>query len=100
MSSALSFHAALEGVAPWEVSSEKLILEPNRVLKTAALDNGAGYWDMYEVMGGRNSMPQWVAADPPLAAPDYVHFTRAGARKIAELFYDALIKDYEEYTAR
>lgn len=70
------------------------------VLKTAALDQGAGYWDMYEVMGGRNSMPQWVAADPPLAAPDYVHFTRAGARKIAELFYDALIKDYEEYTAK
>lgn len=68
------------------------------VLRTAALDNGCGYWDMYEVMGGRNSMPQWVAADPPLAAPDYVHFTRQGARKIAELFFDALMKDYEEYS--
>jgi len=70
------------------------------VLRTVALDNGIGYWDMYEVMGGRNSMPSWVAADPPLAAPDYVHFTRLGAQKIAELFYDALMKDYEEWKAR
>ncbi|MEQ9231631.1 MAG: GDSL-type esterase/lipase family protein, partial [Cyclobacteriaceae bacterium] len=66
-------------------------------LRTAALDHGCGYWDMYEVMGGRNSMPSWVSADPPLAAPDYVHFTRDGARKIAGLFFDALMKDYEEY---
>lgn len=70
------------------------------VLRTSALDNGCGYWDMFEVMGGKNSMPFWVAADPPLAASDYVHFTRRGARKIAELFYDALIKDYEEYASQ
>jgi lysophospholipase L1-like esterase len=67
------------------------------VLRTTALDNGIGYWDMYEVMGGRNSMPSWVSADPPLAAPDYVHFTRQGAQKVAQLFYDALMKDYEEW---
>lgn len=69
------------------------------VLRKAALDNGIGYWDLYEVMGGRNSMPSWVAADPPLAAPDYVHFTRQGARKTAELFYEALMKDYEDWKA-
>lgn len=74
-----------------------LLPDVRDALRTAALDHGCGYWDMYEVMGGRNSMPSWVSAEPPLAAPDYVHFTRQGARKIAELFYDALIKDYEEY---
>ena len=42
-------------------------------------------------------MPSWVNADPPLAAPDYVHFSRQGARKLAELFYDALMKDYEDW---
>ncbi len=68
-------------------------------LKKAAFDHGAGYWDMYEVMGGRNSMPGWVSAEPALAAPDYVHFTRQGSIRIAELFYDALMKDYEEYVA-
>lgn len=67
------------------------------VLRTAALDNGCGFWDMYEVMGGKNAMSSWVTAEPPLAAPDYVHFTRRGARKIAELFYEALMKDYENW---
>ena len=70
------------------------------VLKKTALENDAGYWDIYEVMGGMNSMPQWVDADPPLAAPDYVHFTRNGSNKIAELFYNALIEDYKEYVAK
>lgn len=67
------------------------------VLRTAALDNGCGFWDMYEVMGGKNSMPFWVAADPALAAPDYVHFTRRGARKMAELFHEALMRDYKNW---
>jgi len=67
------------------------------VLKKAAFETGCGYWDLYEVMGGRNSMKAWVEADPPLAAKDYVHFTQRGARKAGELFYDALMKDYEDW---
>ena len=66
-------------------------------LKQAAFDAGAGFWDIYEVMGGRNSMPQWVEAEPALAASDYTHFTRKGANKIAGLFVDALLKDYAVY---
>lgn len=62
-------------------------------LKSAALDLGCGYWDLYEVMGGRNSMEAWVAADPPLAGPDYVHFTPKGANKVAELFMKALMDE-------
>ena len=68
-------------------------------LRTAALDHGCGYWDMFEVMGGKNSMPLWVTAEPALAASDYVHFTRAGTKRIAGLFFDALMKDYEEYVS-
>lgn len=66
-------------------------------LKKAAFDNGAAFWDIFEVMGGRNSMPSWVDADPPLAGTDYVHFTPRGARRIAELFYKALYKDYTAF---
>jgi lysophospholipase L1-like esterase len=64
-------------------------------LKKAAFDAGGAYWDMYEVMGGHNSMPTWV--NEGLAGKDYIHFTAAGAKKIAELFYEALINDYNEY---
>lgn len=66
-------------------------------LKEAAFSQNIAYWDVYEVMGGRNSMASWVAANPPLAGKDYIHFTPKGARKIAELFYNALNSDLEVY---
>jgi hypothetical protein len=66
-------------------------------MKTNALAQGAAFWDMYEAMGGRNSMVSWVQADPPLAADDYTHFSPIGARKVGELFYTALINEYAAY---
>jgi hypothetical protein len=65
------------------------------VLKEAAFKAGGAYWDMYEAMGGHNSMPSWVAANPPLAAPDYTHFSPRGARLVGEMFYNALIWEYQ-----
>jgi hypothetical protein len=46
-------------------------LEPMvEAMKDAALYNGAAFWNMYEVMGGHNSMIEWVKHSPALAAPD------------------------------
>lgn len=66
-------------------------------LKSASFSAGCAYWDMFEAMGGRNSMPSWVYAEPPLATSDFVHFNQRGARVIAEMFYNALIYEYEAY---
>jgi len=66
-------------------------------LKNAAFKAGCAYWDMYEAMGGKNSMPSWVFADPSLASSDFVHFNHKGARLIAEMFYNALLYDYNQY---
>lgn len=66
-------------------------------LKEAALTTDCVFWDMYEVMGGKNSMPNWVNAEPALAASDYTHFTPEGAKKMAEEFYKKLVEMYEEY---
>jgi lysophospholipase L1-like esterase len=71
--------------------------EVRDALKAAAFKEGAAFWDIYEVMGGKNSMQSWVAADPPLAGPDYIHFTPRGARRVAELFYSALKDDYKAF---
>ena len=73
------------------------LVEVRDALKRAAHAHGAAYWDLFEVMGGRNSMPGWVQADPPLASPDYVHFTPNGARKVAGLFHNALMEDFEKF---
>ncbi|MDR2844293.1 MAG: hypothetical protein LBV57_06570 [Candidatus Symbiothrix sp.] len=66
-------------------------------LKAAALENDAAFWNMYEVMGGHNSMIDWVKSAPKLAAPDYIHFTNKGAERIAHLFYESLMVYYNYY---
>ncbi|GAB4382925.1 MAG: hypothetical protein Kow0075_14950 [Salibacteraceae bacterium] len=66
-------------------------------LREQVTANGAAFWDMYSAMGGRNSIVQWVEADPPLAVADYTHFTHRGARVIAEWFYIALMDAYQDY---
>ena len=71
--------------------------EVRDAMKTNTLAQGAVFWDMYEAMGGRNSMVSWVTADPPLAATDYTHFSPQGAKKVGELFYTALINDFAAY---
>lgn len=65
--------------------------------KDATFRAGGAYWDMYEAMGGHNSMPGWVNQNPPLAGKDYIHFTTRGAQKVAEWFYQALLNDYQVY---
>lgn len=68
--------------------------------KNAAFKAGCAFWDMYEAMGGKNSMPAWVNANPPLAKTDFTHFTWKGSVVVSKMFYDAFINDYYEYINR
>jgi len=61
-------------------------------MRKAAKDVGACYWDLYNAMGGYNSMPSWV--DQGLAGHDYIHFTPKGASIASQLFFDALAAEY------
>jgi lysophospholipase L1-like esterase len=61
-------------------------------LKASALAEHALFFDVYEAMGGRNSMGAWVAAEPALAAADHVHFTRRGSRLLAERLWALLFE--------
>ncbi len=76
-------------------------LEPVRdALKKATMDAGFAFWDLYEAMGGHNSMPSFVNTDPPLANTDYVHFSSLGINLVGEMFYNALMLEYKEYQSR
>lgn len=66
-------------------------------LKSAAFKSDCAFWDMYTAMGGKNSMPSWVFAQPSLASSDFVHFNERGARVLAEMFYNAFMHDYNAY---
>ncbi len=65
-------------------------------LRDATVKAGCSFWDMYSAMGGYNSMPSWVRADPPLAGADYTHFTPRGAKLIANMFYNSLMVEFVE----
>ena len=69
-------------------------------LKTTALKNDAAYWDLYRMMGGENSMGQWVKHHPPYAGPDYIHFTADGARKVGEALSKSILTYYDFYQLR
>jgi len=55
----------------------------------------AGVWDMFEVMGGLNSIVLWQRNG--LAQSDKIHFTREGYLLLADLFFTAIMQDYEAY---
>lgn len=80
----------------------KYVTHPNLegvrdAVKNAAIESGCAFWDMYEAMGGRNSMPSWVFAEPTLAVSDFVHFNTRGARIIAEMLYNSIMYEYKEW---
>lgn len=69
----------------------------NEAMKTMALQNGVAFWNLYEAMGGKNSMIEWANHSPALAASDYVHFTVQGCERIASLFCETLMVYYDYY---
>jgi len=55
----------------------------------------AGVWDMFSVMGGLNSIVLWERKR--LAQRDKIHFTREGYLTMGDLFFNALLKGFEEH---
>jgi len=66
------------------------------VQRRVSAELGCGFFDLVAFMGGEMSMLRWVAAEPPLGTPDYVHFTRAGYEHLSEVLYEALMARYRQ----
>ncbi|GAB4133006.1 MAG: SGNH/GDSL hydrolase family protein [Raineya sp.] len=63
--------------------------------KRVAARTNCAFWDLYEAMGGRNSMPIWVAED--LAAKDFIHFKPKGADLVGNMLAEALLLEYNKF---
>ncbi len=91
------------GVADMSIrKDDRFVSYPNLekvrdALKQATFEANGVYWDLYEAMGGKNSMPGWVFAKPPLASKDFVHFNLEGSKIVAQMFYNSLIYEYNLY---
>jgi hypothetical protein len=67
---------------PMLLSTQKKIVEKSKV----------AFWNLWEAMGGNNSMNEWVNSAPPLALKDFSHFTPVGGERVAELFLKSLLE--------
>ncbi|MFZ4522062.1 MAG: GDSL-type esterase/lipase family protein [Bacteroidales bacterium] len=65
--------------------------------KRVAEKEHIAFFNLYEAMGGANSMKKWVEGEPKMGGDDYTHPNGAGAAKIASLVYDFLMKGYDLY---
>jgi hypothetical protein len=65
--------------------------------KNAALKAGCAFWDLFEVMGGANSVTTWT--NKGLASHDG-HFTTKGQKIIGKELFNALMVEYNQYQFR
>ncbi|MEO1053719.1 MAG: GDSL-type esterase/lipase family protein [Bacteroidota bacterium] len=57
--------------------------------------HGGAVWDLFEIMGGLNSVKVWE--DFKLAKADKIHFTRTGYEVQADLLFKAIKEGYGRY---
>jgi len=67
-----------------------------RIQRELSKKHRCAFWDATAVTGGPLSIINWAHNEPQMARQDYVHFTTRGYRRLAELFYQALIQTYEK----
>jgi len=65
-----------------------------------AFDNKLLFWNLFEAMGGENSMAEFANSKPALANKDYTHLNFAGGRKVGLSFARSFIYEVEKYQKR
>jgi len=58
---------------------------------------GIDFWNLFEAMGGENSMPLFVNSNPSKANKDYTHLTFAGGEYLGNLLYETFMYEQEAY---
>ncbi len=71
------------------------ILKVQKAMKSLAKKYQSAYWDLYEIMGGRNSINLWERNG--LAKKDKIHFTAEGYVLEADLLFEAIKLSYGNY---
>lgn len=97
--------AALVVIGPSDMSEQRgtafttypYLAAVRDAMRDEAVARGALFWDLFAVMGGENSMHAWTTTQPPLAGPDHIHFTPAGARKVGKLLMQSLDAEWHAW---
>ncbi|MEX2231733.1 MAG: hypothetical protein WD824_06220 [Cyclobacteriaceae bacterium] len=62
-----------------------------------AQETNIAFWDMFQAMGGENSMVRFVTSKPALAAKDYTHLNFNGGKKLAGSLVKSLLYSHERH---
>jgi lysophospholipase L1-like esterase len=71
----------------------KNVFYVRKQMKLLAAKYNAGFWDMFQVMGGLGSIYSWQQA--ALAKKDKIHLTTEGYKLMGDLLFSAILKKYE-----
>ena len=71
--------------------TDPLIIKLVQTQKRIAEKTNIAFWNLFEAMGGENSMADWVNANPPLAYTDYIHFNSFGTKEEAEMLFKTIM---------
>ena len=75
--------------------SDPAVISMLEVQKRIAEETNIAFWNLFESMGGEDSMYRWVHNSPAYAYKDYAHFSDIGGARIAELLYGSIMKGYK-----
>lgn len=77
-----------------EMKTDLAVIPLANAQKKYAEENQAGFINLFQLMGGEGSMVKWVENEPALATKDYTHFNARGSKKVAQLIYEELMREY------
>lgn len=69
------------------VKAQRQVAERSQVL----------FWNLFEAMGGANSMIRYAEHAPPYANKDYTHITHAGGKPLADAFVSAMMSGLRNF---
>jgi lysophospholipase L1-like esterase len=65
-----------------------------------AAEQGCGFFDTWNAMGGPGSIRAWLKASPKLAEPDLKHLNHRGRELMGQWIHEALLAGYVDYRER
>jgi lysophospholipase L1-like esterase len=71
-----------------------------QIQERVARENGAGFFNTFEAMGGESTMARWYNRTPRLVAADLIHPSPQAARMIATSFVQQLLAGYNRFKMR
>lgn len=78
-----------------KMQTDPVVLNLIEAQRNYAIETSSSFLNLYELMGGENSMVDWVEKEPKMATKDYTHFNVKGSEKVAGLIYEQLMDGYK-----